>query len=197
MEEFPDHDIAQDQSAFGRVAMLFLELIKIVILAVITIVLVRYFLFKPFYVKGQSMEPNFYESEYLIVDELTYRFREPRRGEVVVFRSPTQDKDFYLKRIVGLPGERVKVEDGKVILYNSQEPLGIVLEEPYLTEETPGSVTYTVGEDQLFVLGDNRDASLDSRRFGPIDSDAFVGRAFFRGWPFDQFGFISTPESSL
>jgi len=197
MDDFSGQDMQQDQSAFGRVAMLFLELIKIVILAAIVIVLVRYFLFKPFYVKGQSMEPNFYEHEYLIVDELTYRFRDPERGEVVVFRSPTQDKDFYLKRVVGLPGERIKVEDGKVILYSEQEPLGTVLDEEYITEITPGSVTYTVGPDQYFLLGDNRDASLDSRRFGPIDSDALVGRAFFRGWPFEQFGFISTPEVSL
>ena len=180
-----------------RAGLFFLELVKIAILSGITIGVVRYFLFKPFYVKGQSMEPSFYEKDYLIIDEITYRFREPARGEVVVFQSPTTDKDYYLKRIVGLPNERVKVENNKVIVYNLENPQGIVVEELYLEEITPGSIMKSLGSDQYFVMGDNRVASYDSRRFGPIDKENIVGRAWFRGWPFTRISKFNTPDYNL
>jgi signal peptidase I len=176
-----------------KASIFFLELVKIALLAGLTIGLVRYFLFKPFYVKGQSMEPNFYEKDYLIIDEISYRFREPERGEIVVFRAP-MGKDFYLKRILGLPGERVKVEDSKVIIYNKDNPQGFVVEESYLTEGTEGLINQTLSETEYFVMGDNRDESYDSRRFGPVESDDIVGRAWFRGWPFSRVSFFETPN---
>ena len=140
------------------------------------------------------MEPTFYEKEYLIIDELSYRFREPIRGEIVVFEAPVGEKDYYLKRIVGLPGERVKVEDNKVIIYNNENPQGIVVEEVYLEEETTGSTSITLGFDQYFVMGDNRDSSFDSRRFGPINYSDLVGRALFRGWPFTRITTFEAPD---
>ena len=161
------NDEVHEKGFLSKAALFFLEIIKIVILAGITIGLVRYFLFKPFYVKGQSMEPAFYEKDYLIIDEITYRFREPERGEVIVINSPV-NSDHYLKRIIGLPGERIKIEDNKVVVYNDENPRGMVLQEIYLEEETPGSISMTLGDKQYFVLGDNRDASYDSRRFGAI-----------------------------
>jgi signal peptidase I len=133
----------------------------------------------------------------LIVDELTYRFREPDRGEVIVFHSLTQEDDYLLKRVIAMPGERVKIESNKVIIYNETYPEGIVLEENYVNEETPGSVVYTLGADQYFVLGDNRDESYDSRRFGPVGRDAIVGRALIRGWPFHRIGTLSAPDLNL
>lgn len=187
----------EQRNIFGQIASFFLELLKVALLAGVTIVLVRYFLFKPFYVKGKSMQPNFYEHDYLIIDELTYRFREPDRGEVVVFRPPNDEKDFYLKRVIGLPNERVVVEDGKVVVYNDEHPQGILIEEVYLEEETTGAVSVTLGPDQYFVLGDNRDASLDSRRFGAIDVDAIVGRVWLRGLPLHRIGFFEHPEYNL
>lgn len=187
---------AEEQSTLNKVGLFFLELIKVVVLAGITIVLVRYFLFKPFYVKGQSMEPNFHEKDYLIIDEITYRFREPVRGEVVVFHAPGID-DFYLKRVLGLPGERVKVEGNKVIVYNDEHPQGIVVEEHYLNEQTNGSITITLEDNEYFVLGDNRDASYDSRRFGAISGDKIVGRVWFRGWPFSRISSFDTPDYNL
>ncbi len=183
----------EEQSTLNKVGMFFLELIKVVVLAGITIVLIRYFLFKPFYVKGQSMEPNFFEKDYLIIDEITYRFREPVRGEVIVFQAPGID-DHYLKRVIGLPGERVKVEGEKIIIYNDQHPQGMVMEEVYLDEQTPGSITITLQEDEYFVLGDNRDASYDSRRFGAIKAETITGRVWFRGWPFSRISSFTTPE---
>ncbi len=182
------------QGALVNIGLFILELIKIGLMAGLTIWMVRYFLFKPFYVKGQSMEPNYFEKEYLIIDELTYRFREPVRGEVIVLKAPVAENDFYLKRIVGLPGERVKVEDFKVIIYNQEYPEGKVVEENYLTESTPGSISVTLGPSQYFVLGDNRDSSFDSRRFGPIEKNTIVGRTWLRGWPVTRVGILTTPK---
>jgi len=181
---------------FESAGLFFLELIKVALLAGLTIGLVRYFLFKPFSVVGQSMESNFFEKEYLIIDELTYRFRTPERGEVVVFRSPTTPSDFYLKRIIGLPGERIKIENQKVVVYNNEYPQGKVLEEYYLDvdQTTSDSRAVTLTEDQYFVLGDNRLASYDSRRFGPIEKSAIVGRAFFRGYPLSRVTKLEAPN---
>lgn len=177
------------------VGVFFLEIIKIVVLSAITIGLVRYFLFKPFYVKGQSMESTFFQHEYLIIDELSYRFREPQRGEVVVFHAPTEPGDYYLKRIIGLPGEQVKIDENKVVIYNIDHPQGVLLEEPYLDSdiETKGSVFVTLGDDEYFVMGDNREASFDSRRFGPIKQSSIVGRTWVRGYPFTRMGVIQPP----
>ncbi len=183
----------KEKSFLYKASVFFLELIKIALLAGITIGLVRYFLFKPFYVKGQSMEPNFHEKDYLIIDEISYRFRSPERGEVIVFKSPV-GKDFYLKRILGLPGERIRVENNKVIIYNEANPQGFVVEENYLAEKTEGSINQTLGENEYFVMGDNRDASYDSRRFGPILTSDIVGKAWFRGWPFSRVSFFKKPN---
>ena len=180
----------------GSLGSFFLEIIKLAILSGITIGLVRYFLFKPFYVKGQSMEPNFYEKDYLIIDELSYRFREPKRGEVVVFKAPNGN-DFYLKRVIGLPGERVKIENEKVIVYNEANPQGLLLNEFYLEDQTKGIIMQTLGADEYFLLGDNRDASYDSRRFGPINISSIVGRAWLRGWPPTRIGAFSTPSYDI
>lgn len=190
--------VGEKERGFLQKSGLFvLELIKLAIIAGITIGLVRYFLFKPFYVKGQSMEPNFEEKDYLIIDEITYRFREPERGEVVVLRAPLGNGDYYLKRIVGLPGERVKIDDNKVVIYNESHPQGLVMEESYLTEETAGSMIVTLGLDEYFVLGDNRNSSFDSRRFGPAKRNDIVGKTWLRGWPLTRISKFETPSYNL
>ncbi|MBI2436592.1 MAG: signal peptidase I [Candidatus Magasanikbacteria bacterium] len=188
-----EEDEIHEKGFLGKLALFFLEVIKIVILAGITIGIVRYFLFKPFYVKGHSMEPSFYEKDYLIIDEISYRFKGPERGEVVVFNSPVND-DYYLKRIIALPGERVKIADNKVVIYNDAYPRGVVLEEVYLEEETQGEVSMTLGDTQYFVLGDNRDASYDSRRFGAVSVDEIVGKVWFRGWPVSRVSGFDVPK---
>ena len=188
------NDEVYEKGFLGKIALFFLELIKIAILAGITIFVIRALIFKPFYVKGQSMEPNFYEKDYLIIDEVTYRFREPERWEIIVLKSPVST-DFYLKRVVGLPGERVKVENGKVIIYNDANPKGIILNETYLSSiSTSGSVSFTLGDDQYFVLGDNRGASFDSRSFGAISRSAIIGRVWLRGWPFSRISSFDLPQ---
>ncbi len=180
----------------GTAGIFIIEALKILVLAGITIFLVRYYLFKPFYVKGASMEPNFLTQEYLIIDELTYRFHPPVRGEVVVFKYPEDPKQYFLKRIIGLPGERVKITEGKVIVYNDEHPEGVTIDESYLPPEWPtmGEKNTTLKSDEYFVLGDNRPNSYDSRRFGPVKKDAIVGRVIFRGWPFNRMQTFKTPE---
>lgn len=187
-------------AVLGSIGLFVVEVLKIAVLAAVTIVAIRYFLFKPFYVKGASMEPNFYDHEYLIIDELSYRFREPIRGEVVVFRYPHNPKEYFLKRVIGLPGERMKISEGKVIVYNQEHPEGIEVKEEYLPSdlETLGVVnSVQLGTDEYFVLGDNRTNSYDSRRFGPVKKSAIVGRAWFRGWPFNRIEKFGSPTFNL
>lgn len=182
--------------AAGTAGLFILEIIKVAVLAGITIALVRYYLFKPFYVKGASMEPNFYDHEYLIIDELSYRFRPIERGEVIVFKYPGNPKEYFLKRIIGLPGERIKVAEGHVTVYNTAHPEGVEIKEAYLPSdlETVGEKVTVLGGNQFFVMGDNRPNSYDSRRFGPIDRSAIVGRAWLRGWPFNRVQTFSAPQ---
>ncbi len=161
------------------------ELLHVVIISLAIIVPVRYFLIQPFYVKGASMEPNFYDHEYLIIDELSYRLNDPQRGEIVVFRYPNDPRQYFIKRIIGLPGERVKVSGGQVWVYNARYPDGKAIDEqPYLGPLfTGGERDVQLGNDEYFLMGDNRGASLDSRSFGPVPRSFIVGRVWFRGWP--------------
>lgn len=171
---------------------LFGEIIKVALISLAIILPVRYFLIKPFYVNGASMEPNYYDHEYLIIDEISYRFNAPARGEVVVFRYPGDPKQYFIKRVIGLPGERIVLRDGVVTVFNQFYPEGMVVDEPYLQsgEVTAGEADKILGTDEYFVLGDNRHASLDSRRFGPIHKSAIVGRTWLRGWPLDRVGVL-------
>jgi len=178
---------------FGALGRFFWELIKVFLLAMAIIVPIRYFLVQPFFVRGASMEPNFLDGEYLVVDELSYRLREPRRGEVIVFQFPNNPSQFFIKRIVGLPGERVEIEGGRVVIVNDRYPTGVVLDEAqYLPTgvRTGGITSVTLGEDEYFVLGDNRVASSDSRSWGLLDEGAIIGRAWIRAFPVDRFGVL-------
>lgn len=175
------------------------ETAKVVIISLAIILPVRYFLIQPFYVKGASMEPNFYDHEYLIINEVGYRFNNPQRGDIVVFRYPKNPKLFFIKRVIGLPGERVKIEDGKV--YISQDGTSFnPLTEEYLPADVStelslrGYSDVLLAADEYFLLGDNRGQSLDSRIFGPVKKDFIVGRTWLRGWPFNRLTVFSAPE---
>jgi len=173
------------------------ETLKVIIIALAIIIPVRYYLIQPFYVKGASMEPNFYDHEYLIIDEISYRFNAPRRGEVIVFKYPKDTSGFFIKRIIGLPNERIRISDGKITIYSPRNPQGVVLDEnKYLDKdlETLGSIDITLAPNEYYVLGDNRMSSLDSRRFGPLESKYIVGKVWVRGWPLDRAG--TFPEFS-
>jgi signal peptidase I len=167
-----------------------LEILKTVIISLAIILPIRYFVVQPFVVDGASMQPNFHDKEYLVINEISYRFQEPNRGEVVVFKNPEDIKQYYIKRIVGLPGESVKIENGSVYIKEKDQSSFIQINElDYLPEdiETFGSLQdLELGEDEFFVLGDNRKNSKDSRRLGPIKRELITGRVWIRGFPFKE-----------
>jgi signal peptidase I len=163
------------------------EILKIVIISLAIIVPIRYFLIQPFFVKGASMEPNFLDGDYLIIDEISYRFEAPQRGEVIIFRYPLDPSQFFIKRVIGLPKENVKVQDGEVFINGN-----MLDESKYLQGvETAGNVEVKLGDDEYFVLGDNRNASSDSRKWGEVDKKFIIGRAWLRAWPFNRLGALN------
>ncbi|MDD5043553.1 MAG: signal peptidase I [Patescibacteria group bacterium] len=194
-------DIFKKHSGWGEdISDFIIELVKVVIISLIVIVPVRYFLIQPFYVKGASMEPNFYDHEYLIIDEISYRLEMPQRGDIVVFKYPQDPSQYFIKRVIGLPDERIIVKDGGVYLYDENKKQEILLDErDYLsaTVLTPGRIDIELGEGEYFVLGDNRSSSLDSRTFGPIAEPFIVGKAWIRGWPFNKIKIFNNPSYNL
>lgn len=171
----------------------FWETAKIVIIAVAIVAPIRAFVFQPFLVRGDSMVPNFHNGDYLIIDELSYRFRNPERGEVVVFRFPLDESHRYIKRIVGLPGETVEVTDGSVIVVQNDQP--VPLQESYLPVgvDTKGQIKLTLKENEYFVLGDNRTFSSDSRAWGVLPEEDIIGRVLVRVFPLSAFAKMEVP----
>ena len=169
------------------------EITKISLLALLIVLPIRYFLFQPFIVKGESMSPNFESGDYLIVDEISYRLSEPQRGDVIVFNYPKDTTQRFIKRVIGLPGETVTVTQGKVEVFRNNEM--IVLNESYLPKnlKTIGEVTTNLKADEYFVLGDNRDYSYDSRSWGVVPRKDIIGKAFFRIFPVSALSQISAP----
>lgn len=183
----------------GAVAMFVVEVVQIVVISAAIIIPIRYFLIQPFYVKGASMEPEFFDHEYLIIDEISYRFNNPQRGEIIVFHYPKDPTQYFIKRVIGLPGETVDVGNGHITITNGDNPNGTVLDESsYLTVSyTAGNVHTTLGPNEYFVMGDNRDASLDSRSFGPVSRDLIVGRVWLRGLPVNKITVFGAPKYNL
>ncbi len=170
------------------------EVIKTIAIAGIVVFGIRIFLFQPFLVSGASMEPNISQSNYLIIDEFTYlALREPTRGEVVVFRYPGDKSIFYIKRILGLPGEQVDIEN-KILSIN-----GVKIDESdYLKGiSTSGTVHTKLGEYEYFVMGDNRSNSYDSRAWGPLEKKYVVGRALLRLFPFNRISIFEEQNYAL
>lgn len=169
------------------------EVFQTVAIAVVAVFFVRTFIAQPFLVSGASMEPTFSNGDYLLVDELTFRFREPVRGEVVVFRYPGDDRSFYIKRVIGLPGERVVIKGNEVAVWREGAP--VVLSEPYVARGVvSGDIDVTLGAYEYYVLGDNRGFSFDSRSWGPLQDDHMIGLVRMRLWPFSSALAISAPS---
>lgn len=170
------------------------EVIRVLLISAAIIIPIRYFIAQPFVVRGASMEPNFEDREYLIVDEVSYYFRAPARGEAIVFRYPRDPRQFFIKRIIGLPEERIEVKGGRMMVFNSDYPDGFTLKEEYLdppARPTHPDLNVTLDKDDYFVLGDNRDFSSDSRLWGPLPAELIVGRAVFRAWPLGRLGVVA------
>ncbi|MDB5237385.1 MAG: signal peptidase signal peptidase [Parcubacteria group bacterium] len=166
------------------------ETLTFLILAVIIVVPIRLFIAQPFVVEGESMHPTFENTDYLVVDELVYRFHAPMRGEVIVFRLPGDPNKFLIKRVIGLPGETVRIDHGIVSIIT---PSGntLKLSEPYVVAE---DATYTqdtpLGPDQYFVMGDNRPVSSDSRSWGTLPRQNIIGRVDVRLFPTNKISLL-------
>lgn len=166
------------------------DLIKFAAIALAIVIPVRMFIAQPFVVNGDSMFPTFHNKEYLIVDEISYIVRNPRRGEVTIFRYPNDPSRFFIKRIVGMPNETIKIKDGVVTIINKDNPDGFILEEPYINEKFATTDSYTTGNDQYFVMGDNRNRSSDSRSWGVLPKKLMAGRAYLRLLPFNNMDYL-------
>lgn len=153
------------------------EILQTALISLGIFLFVYVFLVQPHRVKGESMLPNFKDGELLLVEKVSYRIYKPSRGDVVVFKAPGSANVDFIKRVIGLPGETVKVENGSVYINEKK------LEEPYEKQESRGNLELTLGNDNYFVLGDNRGGSTDSRVFGPIAKNTIEGKAWFVYWP--------------
>lgn len=175
-----------------KIVNFFLDFLETIVVALSIFVVVYLFLMQPHEIKGNSMEPNFYNNEYILTDKISYKLREPNRGDVVIFKAPTDQEVDYIKRVIGLPGDRIKIQNGFVYVNGEK------LNEDYLRDKTslfPGSfmaegAEITVPAGKLFVLGDNRPHSSDSRIFGPVPENTIIGRAFIRYWPITSLGML-------
>lgn len=194
--ELKNNKETKNGSFFSELKNLSFEMIKVIVISLIVIVGIRSFIMQPFFVSGKSMESNFYDGDYLIVDELSYRLNNPERGDVIVFHYPNNPKEFYIKRIIALPGEKVEIEDNKIIVYNAENPGGFELNEIYISSETQTNGNYVeeLKNDEYYVLGDNRTASADSRVWGVLEKRFIVGRAWIRAWPFKDFSVFESVD---
>lgn len=175
-----------------KIGSFFLDIIQTVVIALAIFVIVYLFFFQPHQVKGNSMHPNFSNGEYLLTNKITYRFQEPKRGDVVVFTAPRNQEYEYIKRIIGLPGESIKITAGDVFINQER------LEENYLPEglkTNSGSFlkegqVFSLPEGEYIVMGDNRNHSSDSREWGTVPRENIIGKAWLRYWPLAKFGLV-------
>lgn len=160
------------------------ELLRFTLTILIIVVPIRLYVVQPFVVSGESMHPTFADGQYLLVDELSYHFQKPARGETIIFRPPLDQSKFYIKRIIGLPGETVTISGTKVTVSNTEHAEGFVLDESYVKVPWANSLTKTLTDSEYFVMGDNRSASFDSRNWGPLPEKEIIGRPLVRLYPF-------------
>ena len=185
-----------NRSPLKRFLASFWEVAEVILIAFVAVYAIRTFIAQPFLVSGESMEPNYKNGEYLLIDELTYRFREPIRGEVVVFLYEGDEKSYFIKRIIGLPGEKLTISDDTIsILDPKTSSTSITLVESYLPQATRtfSEKTVTLKENEYFVMGDNRGNSFDSRSWGPLGRDHIKGLVRLRIFPFNRFQTIAAP----
>lgn len=159
------------------------ELITFAAISIVIVVPIRLFVAQPFIVSGDSMYPTFKTGQYLIVDQISYKFNKPERGDIVIFRFPENTSKFFIKRVIALPGDAITIEGTDVYLLKNGEEERELLDEPYVDLNRESYVTIKLSDTEYFVMGDNRLASLDSRSWGPLDEEFLIGRALFRLLP--------------
>ena len=164
------------------------DVVRFILITAAIVLPIRFFVVQPFMVSGPSMEPNFMNNDYLLVDELTYRFEKPQRGDVIIFMQKAENK-YLIKRVIGLPGETVILSGNTITIKNAAHPDGFNIDESFLTytfSEPPKMIV--LDSDHYFVLGDNRPVSYDSRYWGPLAAEEILGRPLLRLFPFNKIG---------
>lgn len=181
---------------FKKIFGFFFDILESIVVALAIFVVVYLFFYQPHQVKGASMEPNFHDGEYILTNKYEYRFSEPKRGDVIVFKSPQNAEIDYIKRIIGVPGDRVRLVNNHFFVND------IELKESYIAADLytyygsflKEGTEIVVPKNHFFVVGDNRPRSSDSREWGPIDKSAIIGKSQLRYWPFTRFGLIPKVE---
>lgn len=172
----------------GKIKSTAWEVIKLALFTLVIVVPIRTYIAQPFIVSGASMDPTFRDHEYLIVDELSYYLRTPERGEVIIFHYPKDPKKFFIKRIIGLPGETISIESGQITVKRGETEIKVP--EPYLEKPFLADAEMVLGPDDYFVMGDNRAVSYDSRSWGALPEELIVGRALIRLFPPNRISFL-------
>lgn len=188
----------EEQTVGSRIKNSLIELIEFIAVVAAILVVVRFFVAEPHRVSGSSMVPNFHDGDYIITNKLIKQTSKLQRGEVIILENPRNNDQVFIKRLLGLPSERIKITDGRV--YINGQPLT----EPYLpaNTKTPGGAflndnrEVVIPVDSYFVMGDNRGGSSDSREWGPITKDLIVGQAWLRYWPPQKFTLINISSPS-
>lgn len=184
----------ENDSFLKKLWLWFLDFVETIVIALAIFVVMYRFLFQPHQVKGNSMYSNFHDGEYLLTDKISYRFNAPKRGDVIIFKAPKNEDYDYIKRVIGLPGELIKIEKGRVYLNNQLLDETKYLDNSVLTAAgyfAKEGVSLTVPPDNYFVLGDNRNNSSDSRDWGMVPTANIVGKAFLRYWPVNEIGLVN------
>ena len=198
LEKEIDEELQKEEkmSIWKQIGLFVYETVRLIIIVFLVVLIIRTFIVQPFFVVGDSMKPNLINGDYLLVDEISYRFGQPGRGDIIVFKFPYNPAENYIKRIVGLPGERIEINGEKITIFNSKHPEGFALSEKYLPEgtTTTGNINTTLGADEYFVLGDNRRASSDSRSWGILPKKNIIGRTFTIIFPWSHFKMVASPK---
>ena len=182
-----------------RLGAFFLDILEVVVFAIAFFLFLYLLVFQPHKIKGSSMDPNFKDAEYLLTDKVSYRFGIPKRGDVIVFKAPGLDGEEFIKRIIGLPGEKISLQQSKIYIN------GKVLDETYISSDKytgPGAFLdegkqITIPTDNYFVMGDNRPHSSDSRSWGLVPKNDISGKAWFVYWPVNQMGTVKAINYNL
>ncbi len=168
----------------------FWELVRFVFVALLIVIPIRILIAEPFVVSGASMVPTFQNGNYLIIDKLSYKFTDPKRNDVVVFKYPNDETKFFIKRIIALPNETIDIEGSIVTITNTENPTGFVLDEPYVKNIANNNTHLELKSSEYFVMGDNRSGSSDSRYWGAVKKDLLTGRALLRLLPITKIGLL-------
>lgn len=192
---YPKSLIQYNEYMFKRLGAFFLDTLEVIVFAVGIFFFVYLLIMRPHKIKGASMSPNFPDSEYLLTEKVSYYLNSPARGDVVVFTPPVSDTDEFIKRVIGLPGERISVREGHVYINGKLLPESYLTDSVYTSDGTflPEGEEFTVPAGEFFVLGDNREHSSDSRFWGPITKKSISGRAWVIYWPPSLAGSVKKP----